>query len=240
MNAKLSVAVVVTFVGAAVQAQQTRKPTDPPLELPTLTQPEVVPTRAVAPTAGPASAPEAKFNSEAAKAFAAKIQPILTNRCADCHAHKDHAGGFKLKWIEPGLNDPQSADANLRAVARWLTPTAPHDSPLLKYAVTPHGKAAEAPLPKRHAAYEKFELWVHWACGPDGSAAPTAVSPPRAATLLVPVQQAVAIQPATVPPAVVTAGFATAPTGPMTDSKPNPNDPFDPAAFNRIAHPSRR
>ena len=96
------------------------------------------PPRAVAstPATTPVVEPEVKYNTAAAKPFAAKVQSILTNRCADCHAQKDHASKFKLRRIDPGINDPQSADENVRAVVKWINPATPHDSPLLVKAVS--------------------------------------------------------------------------------------------------------
>jgi hypothetical protein len=176
---------------------------------------------------------EPKFNTVSAKAFAAKVQPILANRCADCHARKDHTSGFVLKRIDPGLNDPQGAEQNLRAAAKWITPAAPHDSPLLAKAIAAHGKATDPPLPGAgHVAYQVLELWVHWACAAEGSPAP-AVVPPRPTAAVV-----ITKPPAEPPtPAVVPAGgFATK----SVQGTANPDDPFDPAAFNRTVPPPKK
>jgi hypothetical protein len=170
---------------------------------------------------------EAKFNPESAKMFAAKVQPILTNRCADCHARKGHSSGFVLRAIEPGINDPQGADANLRAAAKWLTPTDPHASPFLTKATTAHGKAKDPPLAADHPAYKHLELWAFWACGPDGSAAPVVIPPPKEAT---------AVEPKAAEPTKTT-GFAVKADTPSTAvapaTPPASADPFDPAGFNR-------
>ena len=176
---------------------------------------------------------EVRFNPESAKMFAAKVQPILTNRCADCHAHKDHASRFKLKAIEPGINDPQGADANLRAAARWITPTNPHASPLLAHATTAHGKAKEPPLPNPHVAYTLLEVWVHWACGPDGSAMPAVIPPPP-----IVVQQASATSAAT-PMIQQASGFAAGVKAEPVGVPPS-SDPFDPATFNRQLQPTKK
>jgi hypothetical protein len=176
---------------------------------------------------------EAKFNPESAKMFAAQVQPILTNRCADCHARKDHGSGFVLRAIEPGINDPQGADANLRAAARWLTPADPHTSPFLTKATTAHGKAKDPPLAADHPAYKYLELWAFWACGPDGSAAPTVIPPPKEPTT---------VEPKATEPAKLT-GFAAKadapPTVTGTAATPPVADPFDPAGFNRQGPPKK-
>ena len=181
---------------------------------------------------------EPKLNSVAVKAFAAKVQPLLSNVCADCHAHAKHTSPFKLKPHDPAFNDPQTADANLRAVAPLIDTFTPHASPLLKYARTAHGKMTDPPLKADHPALKGLELWVHWACGPDGSAAPTAVPPPPAdkAVVQAGATQPVALpaEPAKLPPlkAVPVQPFADTKAKP-DPAKPNPADPFDPAGFNK-------
>lgn len=182
---------------------------------------------------GQAKPAEAKFNPESAKMFAAKVQPVLTNRCADCHARKDHGSGFVLRAIEPGSNDPQGADANMRAAAKWLTPADPHASLFLTKATTAHGKAKDPPLAADHPAYTHLELWAFWACGPDGSAAPTVIPPPKKATA----------EPKVAEPAGKPTGFAvkaeTPPTAAGTAATPPTADPFDPAGFNRQVTPKK-
>jgi hypothetical protein len=180
----------------------------------------------------------AKLNSVAAKSFTAQVQPVLSNVCADCHAHKTHASPFKLKAYDPAFNDPPTADANLQAVTPLLDVTNPHASPLLKYAATAHGKAADPPLKAGHPALQKLELWVHWACGPEGSAAPTVVPPPPkvdAAVVQTGATQPAppATEPAKLPPVQPTPirSFADRPL--PEPAKLNPADPFDPAQFNQ-------
>jgi hypothetical protein len=185
-----------------------------------------------------------KLNSAATKTFTAQVQPLLSNVCADCHAHKTHTSPFKLKAYDPAFNDPQTADANLRAVTPLLDVANPRASQLLRYSVTAHGKATEPPLKAGHPALEKLELWVHWASGPEGSGAPTVVPPPPKADAAV--FQAGASQP--VPPTpepVKLPPVKTTPIQPFADkpvpepAKPNPADPFDPAQFNQQVPPKK-
>jgi hypothetical protein len=248
MKTKLGFTLVATFFGMSALAQplaekkfrssteQLRTATVPPPMLPALALPDVQVVRAVAVTVESAPVPssEGKFNTESAKMFSTKVQPILMNRCAECHSRKDHPSEYKLKWIEPGLNDPQNSDANLRASAKWLTPTHPHDSPLLRHAITAHGQAKEPPLTVSHVAYKPLELWVHWACGPDGSAAPTSIPPKPNPAAIPALQPVVATRPPEPLPAPNTGFAATLP------KPPSNSDPFDPAGFNRIAHPNRK
>jgi hypothetical protein len=176
---------------------------------------------------------EPTLNSAATKAFAAKVQPVLSNVCADCHAHPKHASPFKLKPHDPAFNDPQTADANLRAVTPLIDPAKPFASQLLTYASTAHGKATDPPLKAGHPALKTLELWVHWASGPEGSAAPTEV-PARPADKAVVQAGATqpAAEPAKLPPLKATpiTQFANVKPDP---TKPNPTDPFDPAGFNK-------
>lgn len=179
---------------------------------------------------------EPNLNSAATKAFAAKVQPVLSNVCADCHAHPKHASPFKLKPHDPAFNDPQTAEANLRAVAPLIDPAGPHASKLLTYTTTAHGKATEPPLKAGHPALKTLELWVHWASGPEGSASPTEV-PPRPADKGV--VQTGATQPAPMPaepaklPPLKTAPITQFANTKPDPTRPNPADPFDPAGFNK-------
>jgi hypothetical protein len=187
------------------------------------------------------SPPEPKLNTAATKTFTAKVQPVLSNVCADCHAHKSHTSPFKLKAYDPAFNDPQTADANLRAVAPLLDTANPHASPLLKYAVTAHGKASEPPLKAGHPALEKLQLWVHWACGPEGSAAPFAVPPPPKVAVVQAgaTTPAAPSEPAKLPQVKATPiqPFAQQPVA--EPAKPNPADPFDPVGFNQQLQPKK-
>lgn len=180
---------------------------------------------------------EPKLNTAAAKTFASKVQPVLSNVCADCHAHARHTSPFKLKAYDPAFNDPQTADANLRAVARLIDTANPHASPLLKFATTAHGKATDPPLKSGHPALNGLQLWVHWASGPEGSAAPTVVPPPPVDKAVV---QAAATQPTPpspepgkLPPLKATPVTTFGDAKKVDPSKPNPDDPFDPAGFNK-------
>lgn len=185
------------------------------------------------------------YNTAAARVFATKIHPILMNACAGCHARADYAGTFKLKRIAEGYENAAGVERNLAAVVKQLDRTDPSASPLLGYAVLPHGKSKEAPLHStRHPAYPSLELWTYWATMPEGSAVPT-VLPVRAAKKAEPTPTPVAtstpmtrIETKLVTP-VQPVDFNTLPK-PMEPTRVNPDDPFDPGSFNRKAHPNRR
>lgn len=183
-------------------------------------------------TAAAQTPAEPKLNSAATKAFAGSVQPILSNVCADCHAHAKHASNFKLKAYDPAFSDPPAAEANVKAVGKLLDAASPHASPLLKYATTAHGKATDPPLKADHPAYKKLELWVYWATAVEGSPAPATVPAPPADKTVI---QAGAIQPATPPTAEPSKlpPLKTTPFAKPDAKKANPDDPFDPATFNK-------
>jgi hypothetical protein len=178
---------------------------------------EFLATRAKEVAAKTARPPAGDFNRVAANAFPTKVQPLLTNLCASCHAKPDYAGTFKLKPIPPGYADADAARANLAATAAHLNRADPSASDLLTKSITAHGgqKAAALPRPP-HPAHETLALWAHGMAAADGSATPTAIPTPKPA----------------LPPAV----FVSKPrvNTPMPAGVPPPvTDPFDPATFNR-------
>lgn len=193
--------------------------------------------------ASPVDESEAAFNGESYKMFPAKVQPVLTNLCANCHAKADHASGFKLVRVPDGFANPRETSRNVRATAKFLARENPALSPLLTKAITPHGGMKDPPLFARtHPAFKNLELWVHWASLPEGSPAPTAIpvakpvntaitvaqTPPQA----MPAERPVSVEPAKLPTFSAT---SVEPAKPIA----NADDPFDPTAFNRVAHPAK-
>ena len=180
------------------------------------------------------------YNGESAKIFATKIHPILMNACAGCHGRSDHAGGYKLKRLEEGYVNAQGIERNLQATVKQLDRTDPGASPFLIKAITAHGKSKDPPLfSKAHPAYKYLELWAYWATMRDGAPIPITIP------------QSVAKRPEVAPSAA-----HPIPLKPMEAAKPpqnfgtevtpaepgrvNPDDPFDPGAFNHAAHPQRK
>jgi hypothetical protein len=141
----------------------------PPLGLP---QPmPVVPAAAAVVDDGPPA-----FNSEAAKSFAARIQPVLANACAGCHARKDHASKFKMRYTSGEYVDHEATTANLHAVVRMISRDKPSESVLLAKAVTGHGGAKDPPLRSRTiTAFRNLETWAHWAAAAEGAGIPDSV-----------------------------------------------------------------
>ena len=185
------------------------------------------------------------FNSAASKIFATKIHPILMNACMGCHGKKDYAGAFKLKRLEEGYENAAGVEQNLRATVKHLDRVNPSSSPLLVKSLEAHGKMKAAPFAsKAHPAYKNLELWSYWATLRDGSPLPDSVPQmvvKRPEPTPVPAN-AIQLTAATIPavePAKLPENFAVQPKA-NQPSKLNPNDPFDPAAFNRAAHPLRK
>jgi hypothetical protein len=123
--------------------------------------------------------PPADLHPAAVQAFAAKVQPVLMNLCAKCHAKPDHPGEFKLARVPDGYADPEASGRNAREAARFVTRGDPSASPLLAKAVTAHGGQREPALPNRmHPACNNLEQWARGAAGPEASPAPAKPAAP--------------------------------------------------------------
>lgn len=197
---------------------------------------------------------QVSFNGESYKMFPAKIQPVLTNLCATCHARADHASDFKLVRVDNGFANPRETARNIRSAAKFLTRENPSASPLLVKAVTPHGGAKDAPMFARtHPAFKNLELWAHWASLPEGSPQPKSIVAVRGETVARAETGAITVS--QTPPTPMPAGsepgrlpavsstplgslgeLSPKPAGIASDpGTPNPDDPFDPAVFNRLS-----
>jgi hypothetical protein len=173
--------------------------------------------------------------------FATRVQPILMNTCAGCHA-SDKAGKFRLTRLyeSDGLNR-KILQQNLAAVLAQVNLREPRVSPLLTKSVSVHGSLSKAPLKNRQApAYRALEDWVRLTLASN----PTLHDPagtsgePRAATKTEEPFAADSPQPAE-PMPTSTANPMPAATS-VTPAKPAAPDPFDPAVFNRQAHPEKQ
>ncbi len=167
------------------------------------------------PKAAPAAGVSGQgYNGLALKAFPGKVQPVLTNLCANCHAKADYPGPFKLTPAPNGYADPGAAEANLKATLTAVSRTDPSGSPLLEKMLAKHGNQREPAVHlATHPAYKNLELWVHWVAMPDGRRAPLSL-PPR-------------------PAKAVTAGANRG--TPAAEISVH-----DPAAFNRAMHPAKK
>jgi hypothetical protein len=177
--------------------------------------------------------------TEVGIAFNAKVQPVLMNQCASCHAAKNYDGGFKLTRIPEGYANPEATAANLTATAAQISREDPAKSPLLLYTLTAHGGQKRAAFADRQQpAVQNLEAWVRF------------VQPTTAATAkpsgfgVAPSTPPAEPEPAALPGAVVGATGQPVAAKPLTPAPappavkppvaPDAADPFDPRRFNGL------
>ena len=174
--------------------------------------------------------------TDAANTFGPRVQPVLANLCADCHAKPGYTGAFKLACGTGADHDPGIAKQNLRAVLAQIKKADPASSPLLEKSLAAHGGMKQAAFANRQApAFRVLEAWVVLAASsaPATSApVPMPVLPPPPAPK--PVEQPNQVLPPVPPPPAVKFG---------EDAKPaagtvNTVDEFDPGVFNRAVLPN--
>jgi hypothetical protein len=104
------------------------------------------------PVSVPAKSADTPFfvdvTAETAIAFTTKVQPILMNTCANCHANGS-GGKFILERVSEG-GQKVATQRNLAAVLNFIDMDRPTISPLLTKAVSPHG-ATTPPIKDRSA-----------------------------------------------------------------------------------------
>lgn len=101
------------------------------------------------------------LNADAMGGFTTRVQPILMNACAACHAG-NRSGSFQLLRAYPGGSlSRRATQYNLAAVVAQIDRERPHLSPLLIKAISIHGGANQAPLKGRQAvAFRNLDDWV--------------------------------------------------------------------------------
>lgn len=175
------------------------------------------------------SEPEPDITQEAAVAFAPRVQPVLFNLCAECHARPTHAGAFRLTKGSGFDADPQVTRHNLSAAAGQVRKGDPAASPLLTKALSAHGGMKQPVVTGRHApAYRVLEAWVYVAAG--SPSAPPPVVPPTPPAPTVPPPTA-----SPLPPAPITA-TPEAPL-PLPESNPLPPVPMTTPAAKPVLPP---
>ena len=98
-----------------------------------------------------------EITSDCRALFATKVQPILMNACASCHA-TGKGGAFVLSRPSD-LAGQAALQANLRAAVAQISFDRPTTSPLLRKACSAHGGAAKAPWPiSRHRRFRPWSL----------------------------------------------------------------------------------
>jgi hypothetical protein len=118
---------------------------------------------------GPAAPPEPRIeadlvlsvSTECLALFTTKVQPILMNICASCHA-SGRGGAFVLVRSFDAAGR-KTAQQNLTAALKQISFDQPNASPLLVKAVCAHGGAAAPPLVNRdeEGPLATLEQWVN-------------------------------------------------------------------------------
>jgi hypothetical protein len=184
------------------------------------------------------------LSAEAASQFTTKVQPILMNSCAACHA-TGRGGAFKLlRAYDSGSR--KATQANLAAVLAEVNVGAPQTSPFLAKAASVHGEMAQAPFKNRQAApYRALEDWVcrTVAANPQLRDAlpqlpPTPLPAPGAGGFGEERGAADARAPAYRPAETALPSQPT-PGAAQPQAPPEPPDPYDPADFNRGGAPPK-
>ncbi len=186
----------------------------------------------------PASAPDVDMTAAALGLFSTRVQPILMNACASCHAN-GQGGAFKLtRTYGVGTGDRRTMQQNLAAVIGQLNVRQPQASPLLTKAVSVHGPLANAPLRDRQApAYRALEEWVGRTLADNPQLQERLGPPPAAPPPALPKPAPTPVKPDGRGGEVATPSAPPTPA-PAFGNPAEPPDPFDPAVFNRQAHPT--
>lgn len=166
------------------------------------------------------------------QSFIKSVQPVLMNACANCHADPNRAVSFRLSRIPEGISLTPKTAENAVAAFRMVNPAQPAASPLVSYALTPHGGRSTAPLQRGTTAIQNLETWATMAA----RAMPAPANPRQPVAAVVPAPMATPSPTTTLPSLIVP------PPAPVpVESAPvqAPVDPFDPVQFNK-ASPARR
>jgi hypothetical protein len=190
--------------------------------------------------------------------FTQKVQPILINACASCHANNRGVSFKLMRTTEVPTLNRRALQENLTAVLGQINPVQPLASPLLTKAVTIHG-GDRAPFRNRHAVpYQVLEDWVKTTLANNpqllerlgGSVAPVHVQAPSMpetkslfaagkSDALVPGEPP---RPNVVPITVVPPAAPLPRSAPQTPTATPPDSSTgagDPEEFNRQAYPER-
>jgi hypothetical protein len=149
---------------AAAQLRPEHAETRRLLQFWTQAKQSVAPAGAVAPTPAepaPVDLPPVEVTSESLGMFATRVQPILMNTCASCHA-TGRGGKFQLRQVyEDNIANRQTVERNLASVLTQIDLNQPEESRLLIKAVSDHAHIGRAPLRDRQSVpYRTLESWV--------------------------------------------------------------------------------
>jgi hypothetical protein len=209
----------------------------------------------------PGPLPSLDLNAEAMTQFTTRIQPILMNACANCHA-TGKGGSFKLlRTYEEALVPQRTTVNNAAAVLAQINLEQPLQSQLLNKALNQHGDMTVPPFKNRQApAFRTLEDWVRVAASTHPQREPVPMTPLPMSAVPAPTAPGFAADRGTEPlpttggdlprppasggdpPRPPVPADRTAPrplpTSPATQTGPTPVDPFDPEPFNRQNTPA--
>ena len=181
-----------------------------------------------------------ELTGEALSRFTAKVQPILMNSCATCHA-TGRGGNFKLLHAHDSVNT-KVTQYNLAAVLSQVNTQQPEASVFLMRALTLHGSMNQPPFRNRQSPpYRVLEDWVLLTMVNKPTSPTSSPQPVQPPTPVSPVTNA-----ATVPVAVSHPAQSASPPKPggpagpapsQPASKPESEDPYDGENFNRMNPP---
>jgi hypothetical protein len=183
--------------------------------------------------------PPVDLNTDSMSVFVTKVQPVLMNACASCHA-SGRTATFKLtRAFDGGSANRKTVQQNVATVLAQVNVERPEISPLLVKAVSIHGDMVQPPLKGRQApAYRVLEDWVQATLASNPQLAQRTPSP----VPLVPAE------PKGAEAASAKGGEPAAEMAPIKAGAPElgsaaaagPADAFDPILFNRQMHPESR
>lgn len=183
--------------------------------------------------------------------FAATVQPILLNRCANggCHGPSSPTE-FKLFRPAFGLvANRRFTQRNLYAALQQIDRSNPEQSSLL---LKPQGHHGNAPGPifdkQSQLQLDQLATWVRQAVVEPQAAQPATIhsgapslsQPARVAALPQPEESDAEMQPVATADKNAEAEYGPPANKKTTKAPPfTPRDPFDPEQFNRLYHPQR-
>ena len=195
-------------------------------------------------------APAIDLSTESLGMFASRVQPVLMNTCASCHAASKTAT-FKL--LRPSGSNQASRRAtqqNMAVVLAQIDPARPGASPLLLCAVTDHGKAGQAPLKAQSPPYRILQEWIQLTLATNpflreqaAASAPAVAKSPEVTQSRwsePPERPAAGAAPVISRPLSATAEPSSAALPANPPAATGPADDFDPLPYNRQFHPERQ
>ncbi|EMI16362.1 putative secreted protein [Rhodopirellula maiorica SM1] len=175
--------------------------------------------------------PAALASSDRVRDFARFVQPLMINRCAQCHSHDTER---KWQLMTPSIGSRPSARMthdNLKAAFEFLDMQSPMTSEMLVKAQTPHGDEPRGVDARRQTMAATIQKWVE---SVHANVAPAKSVP----TQVPPLGQFFAPEEAIPMPVIAEPQEAEVPAAkPATSARParlpDIGNPFDPELFNR-------